>query len=100
MTSSQEYKINILRKEFEKNLNEYIGFGSERYCNFEVRESLNFDDNSITIVSTIVEDLSEENIPFTKQIFYNILEDGEVVTMNLIMPQPLIAKYISNTKTI
>lgn len=100
MTSSQEYKINILRKEFEKNLNEYIGFGSERYCNFDIRKSLNTSDTSITVVSTIIEDLSEENIPFTKQIFYNILDDGEVVTMNLIMPQSLIAKYISNTITI
>jgi hypothetical protein len=28
------------------------------------------------------------------------LFDGELVTMNLVMPQPLIAKYISNTKII
>ena len=100
MTNFQEYKILILRKEYEQNLNEYIGFGSERYCNFEVRKSTNIEDNSITIVSTLVQDLSEENIPFTKQVFYNILEDGEVVTMNLIMPSPLIAKYISNTTII
>jgi hypothetical protein len=100
MTDLQKYKIENLRNEYKDNVNEYIGFGSERYCSFEVRKSLNEQDNSITIVSTLIEDLSEENIPFTKQIFYNILFDGEVITMNLVMPQPLIAKYISNTTLI
>lgn len=100
MTDLQKYKIENLRNEYNKNVNEYIGFGSERYCSFEVRKSVNEDDNSITVVSTLIEDLSEENIPFTKQVFYNILFDGELVTMNLVMPQPLIAKYISNTKII
>jgi|688.fasta_scaffold2564968_2 hypothetical protein len=100
MTDLQKYKIENLRNEYNNNVNEYIGFGSERYCSFEVRKSLNEEDNSITIVSTLIEDLTEENIPFTKQIFYNILFDGELITMNLIMPPPLIAKYIINTKTI
>lgn len=100
MTDLQKYKIENLRNEYNKNVNEYIGFGSERYCSFEVRKSVNADDNSVTVVSTLIEDLSEENIPFTKQIFYNILFDGELVTMNLVMPQPLIAKYISNTTII
>lgn len=100
MTDLQKYKIENLRNEYNKNVNEYIGFGSERYCSFEIRKSVNEDDNSITVVSTIIEDLSESNIPFTKQVFYNILEDGEVVTMNLIMPSPSIAKYISNTTII
>ena len=100
MTDLQKYKIENLRNEYKDNVNEYIGFGSERYCSFEVRKSLNEQDNSITIVSTLIEDLTEENIPFTKQIFYNILFDGELITMNLVMPQPLIAKYISNTTLI
>jgi len=100
MTDLQKYKIENLRNEYNKNVNEYIGFGSERYCSFEVRKSVNEDDNSITVVSTLIEDLSEENIPFTKQIFYNILFDGEVITLNLVMPPPLIAKYVSNTKII
>lgn len=100
MNEIQKIRVNNLRDEYQKNLNDYINYGSERFCNFEIRKSNIEDDNSITVVSTLIEDLTDENIPFTKQVFYNILTDGEVITMNFIMPRSSIANYISQTTKI
>jgi len=83
MTEIQKIKIEEKRREYELNKNEYLSFGSERYTSFKVLKSKDASDTSITIVSTLIESITEENIPFNKQVFYNILYDGSVLTFEL-----------------
>jgi hypothetical protein len=94
MTDIQKLRIEQKRLEFEQNKKTYLSYGSERVCSFKVLYSPT--DKSITIVSNLIEDVTEENIPFTKQVFYNVVEDGSMVTMNLIMTNDAIAHYIFN----
>jgi hypothetical protein len=100
MTDIQKRRIEEKRREYEANKNEYFSFGSERYTSFKVLKSIDPSDTSITVVSTLIESITEENIPFNKQVFYNILYDGSVLTLNLVMPLSEIAFYVSNLKTI
>lgn len=100
MTDIQKLRIEQKRQEFEANKNEYFTFGSERYTSFSVLKPNDRMDTSITIVSTLIESITDENIPFTKQVFYNVLFDGSILTLNLIMPPSDIAYYVSNLTTI
>jgi hypothetical protein len=100
MTDIQRLRIEQKRQEFEANKDEYFSFGSERYTSFSVLSSNDLKDSSITIVSTLIESITDENIPFTKQVFYNVLFDGSILTLNLVMPPSEIADYVSTLKTI
>ena len=100
MTEIQKIRIEEKRREYELNRKQYLSFGSERYTSFKVLKSNNAEDTSITIVSTLIQDITEENIPLNKQIFYNVLYDGSVLTLNLVMPSSDIAFYVSNLITI
>lgn len=95
MTDIQKLRIEQKRQEYEANKKEYFAFGSERYTSFSVLKSNKSSDTSITIVSTLIESITDENIPFNKQVFYNVLFDGSILTLNLVMPLSEIANYVS-----
>jgi hypothetical protein len=96
MTDIQKRRIEEKRREYETNKDEYFSFGSERYTSFKVLKPKDPSDTSITIISTLIDNITEENIPFNKQVFYNVLYDGSVLTLNLVMPLSEIADYVSN----
>jgi hypothetical protein len=96
MTDIQLRRIEERRQEYLSNKKEYLSFGSERYTSFKVLKSNDAMDKSITIISTMIESITEENMPFNKQVFYNILYDGSLLTLNLVMPLSEIADYIAN----
>jgi len=100
MTDIQKKRIEEKRREYESNRNDYFSFGSERYTSFKVYKSKYEADKSITVISTLIERVTSENIPFNRQVFYNILFDGSVLTLNLVMPLSEIADYVSTLKII
>lgn len=98
MTDIQKIKIEQKRLEYQQNLEKYLSFGSPEYCSFSVYGKEG--DLSITVISNLIESISDDNIPFTNQVYYNILNDGSLITLNLLMTPLQIAKYVSTLKRI
>jgi hypothetical protein len=95
MTDSQRLRVREKKQEYLSNMKEYMYYGSEKYVSFKVMRSNDPIDTSITIVSNLIEDINDNSIPFTKQVFYNIVEDGSFVTLDLILTTSEIGDYIS-----
>ena len=95
MTDSQRLRVREKKQEYLSNMKEYMYYGSEKYVSFKVMRSNDPIDTSITIVSNLIEDINDNSIPFTKQVFYNIVEDGSFVTLDLILTTIEIGDYIS-----
>lgn len=96
MTPAQAKSLIKIQSEFEQNVLEYKGFGSPRLCSINLKKSPDSRDKSITAILTIIADVDDNNIPVTKLVFYNVLEDGEIVSMSLLMTRNDINNYVSN----
>jgi len=96
MTDIQKIKIEQKRLEFDENINQYLSFGSRNYCSFSVYSPIDPNDKSVTVVSTLIENISNDNIPNTKQVYYNILNDGTILTLGLVMTSQQILNYLTN----
>lgn len=95
MTDIQKIRIEEKRQEYLENKKQFLSYGSDKYSTFGIYIPTNNSDTSITIISVLIDDITEENIPFTKTIYYNVLYDGSVIMMDLIMTKSQIAKYVS-----
>jgi hypothetical protein len=100
MTDSQRLRVREKKQEYLSNMKEYMYYGSEKYVSFKVMRSNDPVDTSITIVSNLIEDINDNSMPFTKQVFYNIVEDGSFVTLDLILTTSEIGEYVSTLITI
>jgi hypothetical protein len=95
MTDSQRLRVREKKQEYLANMRLYSFYGAEKYVSFKIMKSTDPIDTSITIVSNLIEDINDNSIPFTKQVFYNIVEDGSFVTLDLILTTSEIGDYIS-----
>lgn len=95
MTPSQARSLITIQKELRENISEYVSFGSPRLCSLNLKKSTNPLDKSITAILTIISEIDDNNIPVTKLVFYNILDDGEIVSMNLLMTRNDINNYVA-----
>lgn len=93
MTELQEEKIAQLRAEFEQNCRENEIFGSAKICSFKVFKSIKPSDTSITVLWNKISGISDEMIPESTQVAFNITHDGLMVNMNDLLTFMQFNKY-------
>lgn len=95
MNEKQKESISRIRKEFEDNCLENEIYGSPKICSFVLMKSPDVSDQSITVFWTKITGLSEEMIPESELVYYNINKEGNVVNLNMLLNFTEMNGYVS-----
>mgnify|MGYP003339398751 CR=1 FL=1 len=100
MTTQQELAVQNFRNQYRDNCIMYEAWGSADICNFGVYASDNETDDNITLIFTLITDLSEYGQPFTKVNNILIEPDGNVVVLMDTFNEQIVLDYINTLKRI
>jgi hypothetical protein len=94
VTQKQKEKIELYEKQFEKNIAEYINWGSQQDCRFGIYVSPNPEDKNITIIMTTITGISDNYQ--TYKITNNIMiePNGESCKLTDIYPSDYVFDYL------
>lgn len=94
MTQEQELKISELRAQYEENCRENEIFGSAKICSFKILKPKDVSDLSVTVLWNKITGLSDEMIPESSLVAFNITHDGLMVNMGDLLSFFELNKYL------
>jgi hypothetical protein len=98
MNQKQKDIVEGFRKEYLDNCVENEIFGSQKICSFRIMTPTREADASVTILWNKITGLSNDMIPESVLLSYNITADGNVVNMDDILNFKQLNTYLAGLK--
>lgn len=102
ITKAQQEKIDFYKSEFNKNVDTYSSYGSDRVAHFGVfvnNDSEGYADKNVTIVQNVITEMVDYQL-FSEVMAFLIEEDGKVVDLYDVFPATYVSGYLKNLKKI